>query len=132
MSVCANDFFSQAEYSLAHPNGEISNRCSIKNSYYAAYHRVNEILSEEPIQYKGTGTHQSFIEYLDGEAYKYETIEKVKLRRLAIYLKQLKVSRTQSDYILDDDITIGDAKTQLGLSTNLFKLCDEIESQKVA
>lgn len=133
MSVCANDFFSQAKNSLDCHIGEISNRCSIKNSYYAAYYRVKELLTVDAIQYKNTGMHQSFIDYLMTDAHRYESnIEKMKLRRLGIYLSNLKSSRTQADYVLDEDISLNEAMVQMGISQNLFDLCKKIESERAA
>ncbi len=133
MAVCSSDFYSQAESTLANSIGEISSRCCVKNSYYAAFHKVNETLTCEPAKYCGTGVHQSFIEYLTNEAFRHEpSIEKNKLRRLAVMLKQMRNSRAQADYILDDTVSESDANLQLAMSKRLFTLCDEIEAAKVA
>lgn len=133
MSVCANDFFSQAQNSLDFHIGEISNRCSIKNSYYAAYYRVKEVLTEKPISYSDTGMHQALIDYLMTDAHRYETnIERVSLKRMGIYLSNLKNSRTQADYFLDENISLDEAKVQMGLSKNLFDLCGKIEAERAA
>ncbi|TMO43407.1 hypothetical protein CWC25_12270 [Pseudoalteromonas sp. S4389] len=133
MPVCPSDFYSQAEVSLDNNIGEISYRCCIKNSYYAAYHRAHEVLSCAPIEYKGVGVHKSFIEYLEGEAHKYEpNIEKNSLRRLSMMLNNLRNARAQADYKLGDDISEGDAKMYLDASSRVFNLCEEIDAQKVA
>jgi len=133
MAITGSDFIVQAEKVLNADSEEISIRCSIKNSYYGAYHRVRSILSQPIVEYSGMGSHRSFIEYLGQEAYRYEKkIQRKTLRILSLRLGQLKSERHKADYELDLNLKTEHAEQQLDLAKKVINTCSDIEQSEVA
>ena len=134
MSVKPEDFLDLSNNLLQLNNAdEISIRCSIKNSYYSAYHKVRSILTDPVPNYANMGTHEKLTYYLAEEAHRYErTIDRKSLRRLSIYLRQMKAERHIADYELDVDLPIQRAQHQLGQANTVMNLCTSISSDKAA
>lgn len=128
MTVTATDFITQAEKTLLADKNEISIRCSVKNSYYGAYHRVRSILECPIPEYIGMGVHRGFTEYLTSEAHRHEkNIPKIQLRKFAIVLAQLKAERHKADYDLDSNLSSEHGTIQLETAKKLMIDCDNLE-----
>jgi uncharacterized protein (UPF0332 family) len=133
MSVYSKDFLNKAEQSRLDEEQEISLRCSIRNAYYAAYHRAHELLNNEPVVYGNCGVHQSFIAYLGEEAHRHEeNLERNALKRLALKLGQMKAARVVADYDLEDTVNKDLADIILKQSRSFFELCDVLSNENAA
>lgn len=127
MTVIATDFIEQAKKVLKADEHEISIRCSIKNSYYAAYHHIHSILKSPIPRYMGMGAHQGFITYLSDEAYRFEKdIPKIKLRKFGIILGQLKAQRHKADYDLECTLSQEHAQIQLTSAQKIITEANEL------
>lgn len=124
MAISGSEFLDVAEVNknLA---SEIGYRMCVGRSYYAMYHLVKALLTNNIPPCKKGGMHEALVVYLQGP--NQEPFCKKELRKLAYILRQGKTLRREADYVLDsDEINELMAETQLAQAKKLIGICDSL------
>lgn len=126
MPVKSADFLNVAEVICENNPQEIQVRCAISRSYYSMYHRVLEVLDNEPLQYVGKGSHSSLIHYLQTDAEHDESIDHSQLRRLSYMLNAEREKRVVADYRLEHQLDMAHAQASISAAKKLSELCNQL------
>lgn len=131
MSVKPRDLLDQA-VGLKSGTGEVSARAAISRAYYAALHRVGEILDESTAKEDDEGnTHLKTIAAVERLA-KRVTPGRQAAIQIARVLRQLRRSRVLADYQLEEDVPEHEVEVTLARAQKVFELCDDVERLRAA
>jgi hypothetical protein len=126
MTVKPRDLLDQA-LALQSSPGEANARLAISRAYYAALHRVVEILPDEFKKPDDDGnTHARIIAAIERLS-KSVTPGRQAAIQIARTLRQLRKSRVFADYRLDEELPSEELQLTLGRSQHLFDLCADVE-----
>jgi len=124
MAVSGSDFLSVAEV-YKDLDSEIGYRMCVGRSYYAMYHLVKGILTNEIPHCGNGGMHESLVVYLKN--HNNEPYCNKELRKLSYILTQGKTLRREADYELDsNDINKQTADTQIQQALKLIGICGNL------
>lgn len=131
MTVRPRDLLDQA-LALKSSQGEADARLSIGRAYYAALHRVMEILPNELRKDDDEGnTHQQVIAAVERLS-RSVTPGREAAKQIARGLRQLRKSRVLADYELNVQLPPEEQALSLGRAESIFALCDEVERLRKA
>jgi hypothetical protein len=126
MTVKPRDLLDQA-LALQSGGGEANARLAIGRAYYAALHRVIEILPGEFKKDDDEGnTHAQVIAAVDRLS-RSVTPGRQAAIQIARTLRQLRRSRVTADYKLQEDLPPNEMELSLGRSQRVFDLCADVE-----